>query len=272
MPTYRGNRGNLLQHWVLVDVLEQLSRNGPSRLCYIDAHSMSPTATRSPKAATDPTAPEFDRFCAALQGSSSTYEQTWQTLTRSIPCEYPSSAAFVRSVWTRPVHLSLCEADPTTANEIAVWLSGLPAEHTTHDLFRGKWQSQFQRGLPIGFPGYLVSFDPNMYDRHVVASPKPENMYGSDATLSARAIAALPHVPLVIQLSTYNVNGANSQPDVIANLVPHFETHGLSLAACVRADKSMMSLLFTRDFSLDHSIERRFQEWHAEGKARAGAA
>lgn len=272
MPTYRGNRGNLLQHWVLVDLIEQLSAANSGALCYIDAHSMSPFATRSSKARTDPTAAEFDRIRDGLESAASLYETTWRSLTQSLHCQYPSSAAFAQAVWPGSLHLLLCEADPNTATEIGTWLRGLDAAAASHELFHGTWQARFRQGLPADFRAYLISFDPNMYVRQDADSPKPENMYGSDARLAACVIQQLPHVPIAVQLSTYSANGPNRQPDVIAHIVPFFAERGLPLSACVHADQGMMSLVFTRDFPVLPDMEARFRSWHADRKARAGAA
>ena len=99
MPTYRGNRGNLLQHWVLVELLGCLRQQGISKLCFVDAYSMSPTPVRSAKAATDQTAPEFDLVRSRLADGRSAYERAWLALSQALPSEYPSSAAFVRHYW-----------------------------------------------------------------------------------------------------------------------------------------------------------------------------
>jgi|SRR5947207_14684661 len=61
---------------------------------------------------------------------------------------------------------------------------------------------------------YYISFDPNMYDRHDVRVPKPENMYSSDIDIIANTIRRQPTAPIGVQLSTYSVNGANSQSNV----------------------------------------------------------
>ena len=47
MPTYKGNKGNLLQHWVLTELtlLLKLQCQPSATLCLLDAHSMSPYAT-----------------------------------------------------------------------------------------------------------------------------------------------------------------------------------------------------------------------------------
>jgi hypothetical protein len=76
MPTYRGNRGNRgnpLQHWVLVELLGDLRDRGIQKLCYVDAHSMSPTPTRSAKADTDQTAPDFAQVRSRLADFAAMY-------------------------------------------------------------------------------------------------------------------------------------------------------------------------------------------------------
>ena len=45
MPPYKGNKGNLMQHWTLCDVL-RIAQRHHSALNYIDAHAMAPLATR----------------------------------------------------------------------------------------------------------------------------------------------------------------------------------------------------------------------------------
>ena len=117
------------------------------------------------------------------------------------------------------MHLLLCEADPPTANDIERWLSGLDKRSTSFELYRGDWRARFAEPFPIGWDAYCFSFDPNMYERHDVQSPKPENMYSSDIDLLRGAIRQLPEAPIVVQLSTYSVNGGNSQPDVFESLV-----------------------------------------------------
>jgi hypothetical protein len=262
MPTYRGNRGNLLQHWVLVELLGDLGKQGIKKLCYVDAHSMSPTPTRSAKAATDQTAPEFDLVRSRLADGPSSYERAWLELSRSLPSEYPSSAAFVRHCWYGGLHLLLCEADRATADEIQVWLSRPDIRVTPFELHRGDWRERPARPLPTGFDAYYFSFDPNMYDRHDVRPPKLENMYPSDIRIVCDAIAALPAVPMIVQLSTYSVNNANSQCDVIESLVPEFTKNDLA-AMYVRADDSMMSFIFSRQLTVASDPENRFQSWLA---------
>ncbi|MGH6803272.1 MAG: hypothetical protein ACREC3_07880 [Methyloceanibacter sp.] len=272
MPTYRGNRGNILQHWVLVELLSGLRQQRLDGLCFVDAYSMSPMATRSPKAATDQTSPEFDRVRARLPGERSPYEQAWLALNESLHSEYPSSAAFVRHCWETPLHLLLCEADRPTADEISGWLSGLDAHTTSFELHRDDWRERFRRAMPSTFDGYLFSFDPNMFDRHYVRVPKPENMYPDDISIVGTAIRDLPRVPIVIQLSTYSVNGDNSQRDVRESIVPKFGDYGFEMACYVRADNAMMSIIFCRDTSVASNLEAQFQAWLVRHRHESGAA
>ena len=260
MPTFRGNRGNLLQHWVLVELLDALHHKHVSELCFVDAYSMSPRPTRSPKVVTDQTAADFDRVLARLKQGPSAYERAWLSLSRSLGSDYPSSASFVRHCWEGQAHLLLCEADRDTASDIATWLSGVDASTTSFELYQGDWRGRFRRGIPTTFGAYYLSFDPNMYDRHDVRIPKPENMYPSDLPIVTAAIEGILELPIVIQLSTYSVNGANGQPDVFDNVAPVFSRHRFE-AGYVRADNAMMSMLFTRGTPMVSDLENRFRSW-----------
>lgn len=65
--------------------------------------------------------------------------------------------------------------------------------------------------------------------------------------------------PVVLQLSTYSANNANSQDDVILSIEPIFNTAGLELAAIVRADGNMMSMVFSRAMRCVHDAEAGLQ-------------
>lgn len=268
MPTYRGNRGNLLQHWVLVELVDCVRAHGIKKLCFVDAYAMSPAPTRSSKASTDQTASEFDRVRAGLPQGSSRYEQAWRVLSQTLPSEYPSSAAFVRHCWPGGLHLLLCEADQTAADDIQQWLLGHNDCITSSELHRGDWRQRLARPIPCDSEAYYVSFDPNMYDRHDVRLPKPENMYSGDVDIIGGMIGRLPGAPIVVQLSTYSVNGANSQSDVCASLVPRFARLDFA-ATYVRADSSTMSLIFSRGISVLSDMEDRFRSWLAGARGAA---
>lgn len=266
MPTYRGNRGNLLQHWVLVELLGCIRELGVRKLCFVDAYSMSPTPTRSERATTDQTAHEFDRVRSRLAHSSSAFERAWLSLSHDLPSEYPSSAAFVRRCWSEHLHLLLCEADPATADDIDRWLSRLDERITSFELHRGDWRRRLAKPTPSDWDAYCFSFDPNMYDRHDVRSPKAENMYSSDIELLRGAILQRRGAPIVVQLSTYSVNGGNSQSDVFESVVPRFTEMDFS-ATYVRPDNSMMSLIFSHGVIVPSDLEDRFRLWLADRRS-----
>ena len=263
MPTYKGNRGNLLQHWVLAELVAVLpqQREPPARLCFIDAHAMSPFAVRAENPG--PTAGHFDAVAGRLPGQNTEYERAWTAL-RGPRIQYPSSGLFVRHLWQGPLHLILCEAEKDTANEIGEWLQAVGPD-TSWEFHRGDWRMRFHRGFPLmHFAAHLISFDPYMFDRHgPPAHPNPGNMWPSDIVRAGAAVLDLEPAPVVLQLSTYSANNANGQDDVIASINPIFEAAGLELAATVRADGNMMSMVFTRDVPNigNAQLQERFEGW-----------
>jgi hypothetical protein len=262
MPTYKGNRGNLLQHWVLAELIglvrEELKPTAP--LCFIDAHAMSPYAVRH--ANPGQTATDFDTVAVRLPGQGTAYERAWHELSVQGCCRYPSSALLVRHLWRGPLHLVLCEADEDTANEIVEWQRTLSA-NTSSELHRGDWRARFRRDFPPGFAAHLISFDPYMFDRHgPPASPKPGNMWPSDIVRAGEAVLDLGRGPVILQLSTYSANHASSQSDVISSIEPGFNVAGLQLGATVRTDGNMMSMVFVRDMPIrDAQLQQRFTMW-----------
>ena len=116
MPTYKGNRGNLLQHWVLCELLTLLKGQVPPDSClgFIDAHAMSPYATRDPKSGQ--TAGDFEVVRKQLPGQRSTFELSWKNLSGEPRVAYPTSAMFACELWPGPVHMVLCEKDEAALN------------------------------------------------------------------------------------------------------------------------------------------------------------
>ncbi len=241
MPTFRGNRGNLLQHWVLAECLALLSPTQQMCLCFIDAHAMSPYAKRHP--GPGQTGPDFDRVRETLPGQKTAYELAWKELATG-EIGYPSSALFVRHLWPGTLHLILCERDPATAAEVSSWLKTLVTK-SSGELHPGDWRERFRAGLPTGYSTYLISFDPYMFDRHgPAAAPDQGNMWPADINLACSALIELQGRPTIVQLSTYSANNANSQEDVIKTILPIFQAAGFALVAYVHADGNMMSLVF----------------------------
>lgn len=141
-PTYKGNVGNLIQHWTLCETLNVAQRH-TSCLSYVDAHAMAPVAPcRDAKCAT------FDRVRGGLDKcvEQSVYEQAWRRLVQGAE-GYPNSAAFIEDIWKGRVSMLLCEIDPTTAAELETWARG-DRKHVR--VFKGDWLQKFKNGLPDG--------------------------------------------------------------------------------------------------------------------------
>ena len=251
---YKGNVGNLMQHWTLCEVLATAQRHA-SCLSYVDAHAMAPLANL-PTERNDKRREVFDRVRASRSGRESAYEQSWHRLAPGGTC-YPNSAAFVQDVWTGQVSMLLCETDPATA----VALEGWAQDRKGVKVVEGDWRGRFDGGLPDA-PLALLSLDPNMYNRHP-RERDPRNLYPSDLERTVRALCAV-QGGILVQLSTYAANDGNAQGAVISSANTILATGGLRLAAAVRVDGQMMSLVYAR--GLDWSAELaglpgRFDAW-----------
>ena len=260
MGTYTGNVGHLMQHWTLCEVLSVAKEHTPG-LSFIDAHAMAPWATECPR-------PDirFRSVKKLLPGKGSVYEQAWGSLSQRQQVDgYPNSAAFVRKIWKCQYSLLLCELCPTTAKEIDNWLQ--PQEGK---LFRGDWRNRFEEGLPtpceVRLPTNaltLVSFDPNMYSRHTPKRPDPARLYRTDLKLALRALDSVKG-GILMQLSTYTANGNNPQGAVISSVNSVLRSGGFALAAVVRVDGNMMSVIFSRNvkWAADLAgLPHQFEKW-----------
>lgn len=193
MPTYRGNKGNLLQHWVLTELTLLLREQFPpsGRLCLLDAHAMSPYATRDPKPGAS--AHVFDIVRSGLPGQGSAYERAWSELVGQHRGEvqYPTTAMLVRHLWSGPVSMVLCDTDKTTIDDIGIWKQDI-SDADTITPHHGDWPQRFRGDFPRA-TATLVSFDPYMILRENASAVKPGNMYLADLV---QATAALCHIPL----------------------------------------------------------------------------
>ncbi len=269
MGKYKGNVGNLMQHWTLCEALSIAQGNGVTSLNYIDAHAMAPLAA----ACARPTL-EFRSVQKRLPGQRSVYEEAWLRLTRRDQV-YPNSAAFVTAVWQGVFSLSLCESDDATVGELADWRFGpaLRGEPQAARVHPGDWRDRFVKGVPapsqVGLPDdalTLVSFDPNMYDRHGPPNGrrKLENMYPDDLDTAMHAVKGI-HSEVLIQLSTYSVNNNNPQGAVILSVDSILREAGeFERVADVRADGNMMSVVYARNVAWSAELvdlPSRFTEW-----------
>jgi hypothetical protein len=273
MPIYRGNVGNLLQHWVLCEILQDLQHHA-EHLTFIDAYSMAPFATERPRI--DETADLFDYVREHLADGESPYEKAWHELqlahSRSIG--YPNSANFLVAAWLKQYSLLLCETDTATVHELREWTDGLTDAKrcVSKEVFAGDWRKRFSESLPASGDALLFSFDPYMVSRRRAANnPGAANVYPEDLDCLPGVVDALPD-PLLMQISTYSANDGNSQEAVIDVVRSSLAGSGLEIVAVVRPLKKdlrdrngqMMSLVLARNAPWAKSLaflEGRFQRW-----------
>ncbi len=258
-----------MQHWTLCEVLSIANRHH-SALNYIDAHAMAPLATK-------PTSPTqvFRRVQANLPGIQSVYEKAWRTLDCKPADGYPSSAKFVKHVWSGDFSMLLCEIKSAIADEIAAWLPKVEAMPTCNKakLARGDWRSRFNEGLPspsdVGLGDdalTLLSFDPNKYNVDGLPGNADPDLYPKDIELTLEAMNTMDG-PVLVQLSTYRSGSPSQNPQdkVVASINSFLGKVGrFELSARVRANRNMMSLIYARNVDWADelaSLESRFSVW-----------
>ena len=270
MGEYKGNVGNLMQHWTLCEVL-QAAQEHTDGLSFIDAHAMAPLANaRTCKNAYQKAV--FNSVRDDLPGQGSVYEQAWHRLAPTQRDVYPNSATFVRVVWKGDYSMLLCELDPGTADEIDSWLPSVRKSPKCKEasLFRGDWRTRFEKGLPgpntAGLPDgslTLVSFDPCICSRNSPPSQPAGNLYPKDLELAVRALNDV-RGGVLMQLSTYSANGDNPQREVITSVKSVLRCGRFTLAAVVKVNGNMMSMVYARDvgWAADlAALPGRFNEW-----------
>ena len=259
MPSFKGNDGNLMQHWVLCELLAT-ARRYTTDLTFIDAHAMAPSATR--RTAKPKQRGKFDAVLENLSGQGSVYEQAWQALALR-PGTYPNSASFVRRIWPADGQCSmlLCEIDEWTLCELRSW-ADIHGD-TGIEIALGDWRPRFAERLPKQRGVVLVSFDPYLISKKERKSRESGKMYPED--LDRLVEATRPYKQnILLQLSTYSSNGGNTQPEVEVAIRSKLEPACFKEVAIVRPNKAMMSLVYQRgvDFSAElTSISSRFDNW-----------
>jgi hypothetical protein len=270
MPTYKGNKGNLLQHWVLTELTLLLRHKFPAsaRLCLLDAHAMSPYAMRDPNPG--PSARVFDIFRSYLPGQGSAYERAWlELLDQKLggAVEYPTTAMFVRHLWPGQVSMVLCDIDKTTIDNIYIWKQNAQDSDSIVP-YHGDWRRRFRGEFPNA-TATLVSFDPYMIVHKNVSAPKPGNMYLADLIQAAAALCHIPSGPVIVQLSTYSAQD-NSQDDVLSVVEWIMRAAGFELVDTVRAgrdSRDMMSMILVRELpERPEGLNERFNDWFDRAK------
>ena len=256
MPSFKGNRGHLMQHWPLCEMLEVAACKGVTGLNLIDAYAMAPLATGNKFK--DAKFKSAENSLPNLGNSAVAYGQAWQQLTAGHhpPKGYPSSAAFAEQVWKGDFSMLLCEIQQATCAKIEDLLQRVDklGRCKATELFCSDWRERFKKGLPSPADVRLadgsltlVLFDPNMYYPWNVAKPSPPRLYPEDLEMAAGATGSLDG-GILIQLSTYSVKGATKEI-VEASVHQILASNGFKQVAVVHASKNMMSLVYARNVS-----------------------
>ena len=267
MGTYKGNVGNLMQHWTLCELLVIAADNQTSGLSFIDAHAMAPLATEN-----EHTDYQFTRVEDGLGSHpQSAYQQAWHHLASN--GGYPNSAALVKEIWKGDFSLLLCEIDPSTIADLNPWLERVRrlARCKGAKLCPYNWRDRFDKGLPsVSEAGLadgaltLVSFDPYMYNRRRgVTAQNKGNLFPEDIERALGAISSL-ESGILIQLSTYDTNDNNPQGAVISSVNSIMAGSGFTLSGVMCINKKMMSLVYAHNVSWSAKLANlpdRFKEW-----------
>lgn len=273
MPTYMGNVGHLMQHWVLCKLLTIAAdedKHIPG-LNFIDAHAMAPLA-RVRRQQSD----QFDAVRDGLPGQESAYERAWHHLAPGVG--YPNSAVFVEKVWQRDFALLLCETDWPTIAELGEWCDGVRRldRCTAPELSPGDWRNRFAMPLPgpaaVDLPDgslTLVSFDPDWYDYTAMFAVQSNGRKIYPDDLQDRVLPALQGLEgsILVHLPTYALPRGGALDDVIAAVDPLMAQGGF-IRPCggvqIPDNDKMMSLIYARNVPWANELENLpgdFDHW-----------
>lgn len=271
MGVCKGNRGNLLQHWVLCELLHRLGQQEFKHLSLTCTHSMAPWSVPERRGDDD------THYCRrvfnaartrAAADRSSVYESAWHMISPNRGLPYPSTALFAPQVWKTRLTLALCEASVPVADEIDGWLGTREVrERVAHSaLLRGDWRTWVPGPLFISPDAdcLYVEMDPYRYDsrdRTVRKSTDPATVYPEDLTLLAQAFGKEER-PLILQLSSFSAQNGNN-PDVIeASARRSLEPHRFVFRDRVTVDGQMVSLVFVRNMTVTGGVlQPSFSAW-----------
>jgi hypothetical protein len=270
MGMCKGNRGNLMQHWTLIECLFHLQSRFKA-LHFVTTHSMAPWAFPNSEDNAGLCRSVFVRAGARLAtiGTPCRFELAWKRLSVANGFPYPSSAVFAAEEWKGSLSIVVCEADLRTADEIEGWLA-LPQQQSRFQhsvLLRGDWRSSLSNPLFLRTPTecIFIEMDPMRYDTRVEAdrnSTDPASLYPDDVDLLVQSLAKS-EVPVVLQISSFS-NQRNFMPldSQRESLVSVLQTGGFSLCAEVRVMQHMASFVFTRGCQLPvAALGDSFNDW-----------
>ena len=239
---YRGNAGNLLQHWVLCELIRACNKHWTS-IHFVDAYAMAPLATQQIEPG-----PSLFTHAQNRKTPDSGYETAWRHLVMG-QIGYPNSAAFVAELWNGTVAMSLSDNDKPTALALNSWADTQNARTVGADVkvWPDDWRLSFNERVANTKGVTVLSFDP---DKFTLQNPSSgRDMTLVDIEIVGAALAQLSG-ECVIQLSTYSsARGLNPQEEVERAIAEGFGSAGLRLLAVARVSKEMMSMVIGKESS-----------------------
>jgi len=257
MGMFKGNRGNLMQHWTLCKCLIGLKVSYKS-LHFVTTHSMSPWAI--------PVKNDNPGNCRSIflqvgtrlgtLNNPSGYELAWRNLSIWAGLPYPSSAVFAVESWKGDISVALCEADSRTANEIEGWLVNPQVEEKLqhHVLLRGDWRGSLKSPLFLKSSADCIylEMDPMRYDTRPYANRKstePATLYPDDIEMLAQHVACVDK-PIVLQISSFSTQNNNPLDSQRQSLEGILQPKGFTLHSEVRVMQQMATFVFIRNCQL----------------------
>ena len=261
--TFKGNKGNLMQHWTLCEILS-IANCHHTALNYIDAHAMAPlAATRKDKDGV------FSEMRNNLAMGQSVYAKAWASLAPPRSDAYPNSANFVQHLWRGDLSMLLCEYDKNIAAALNGWLPQVKAQLQDRlrygKVHQGDWRDRFSERLPSSVDDALtlVSFDPDIISNSHKRGNR--NLHPQDLDAIGQALKKIEGA-VIVQISTYSANGPNPQPVITSLVDKSLRVYGFRRAAKTRTDGHMMSLVYTRGVNAEltralKALGNRFDTW-----------
>jgi hypothetical protein len=252
LGTCKGNRGNLMQHWVFSEALSRISDLAHEHPLLVCTHSMSP------KSAVSSADRHFKLACGRLkkdQDQHSHYEMAWRALTNDTGQPYPNSAALAVEIWKRKLSVLLCEFDSGRAQEIKDWLGSreIAPRLDWKECHQGDWRKRIE--LEITYPSSVdvlyIEQDPMVFSCSSLTKPTSRqraNVYPCDIRLLFLALRQV-RLPIVYQLSSFSANGGNTHEATIPVLDKLLTEEQFVLEARVAPDGNMISHVYSRGLS-----------------------
>ncbi|MDP9122456.1 MAG: hypothetical protein M3O15_13995 [Acidobacteriota bacterium] len=251
MGLCKGNLGNLLQHFVLMETLGAIrQRFSKHHLLFVASHAMAPWSVPSRRDGRGNGEHTFDLARLHLDRACATdYERVWLRLSAAHGLPYPCSAAFVVEAWNGQVSLLLCESDPGIAAEIKAWLV-LPEINwrlAGRELYEGDWRIRFSAATKNEADLIYVEMDPMRFERHDAATCRrtPASLYPEDLETVSRAFES--DRPTLVQITSYTANNDNPHDKVEQTISCNLMREGFSLLERVKADGHMVSFVYGRN-------------------------